>query len=103
MSVDFSDLNQACLDVFGQACTFTPAETGVPQTISGIIDSGVQLENATPGDGSIYARLWLDSSVDPIPAEGDEISSASTIYKIARVEQDPGGGLWLLLRKDRDF
>jgi hypothetical protein len=103
MACDFSGLNRACLYVFGQAFTFTPAATGAPQPITGILDSGVEPESRAPGDGSVYARLWLEATVDPVPTEGDEIASDTTVYKIVRTEQDTAAGLWLLLRKDRDL
>lgn len=102
MSVDFSVINQACLSAFGQAFTFTPAATGEAQSVSGILDSGVQPENVPAGDGSIYARLWLVTIVDPIPVAGDEIARSSTVYLVVQVEADSAGGIWLLLRKDRD-
>jgi len=103
MTMDFAVLNEACLDVFGQACTFTRADTREELVVTGILEEGVELEGAAPGDGSIYAQLWLPASdINPAPEPGDEISTASTIYKILRIEQDAGGGMRILLRKDRD-
>lgn len=100
--VDWSGLNGACLSSFGQALTFTPASTGVDQSVNGILDTAAEPETDAPGDGTIYARLWLKApDPDPAPEPGDEISTSTTVYKIVRLERDAGGGLWLLLRQDR--
>jgi hypothetical protein len=104
----FGDLvdgvNQACLQAFGQAYTFTPAETGIAQTITGILSEGAQLEESAPGDGSSSAVLFVKSgSITPEPAGGDEIASATTIYKVLLPKRDSGGGLILLLRKHEDI
>jgi hypothetical protein len=98
-----SGLNKSCLSSFGQQLVFTPQAPGAePSTITGILETGVELEQTAPGDGSIYVRLWLNSSaIVPAPQKGDEISSATTVYKILRIEEDAGGGTWLLLRQDR--
>lgn len=102
MSFDPSPLNEACLEAFGQAFTFRPAEGGEPQVITGILDAGIEPEEGTPGDGSTYALLWLDATaIDPRPQKGDEIESATTVYVIVRVEEDAGRGLRMLLRQDR--
>jgi hypothetical protein len=102
-----SGVNGGCLAVFGQSFTFTRVtslEAGdVPLAITGILDAGVQPEDAPPGDGSTYAKLWVQSSdIDPAPQRGDEVSSATTVHKIVNLQEDAGGGLWMLLRKDRD-
>jgi hypothetical protein len=100
--VDFSTINQGCLSAFGQPFSFTPQTTGIAQSITGILDSGVELEDVAPGDGSTYARLWIDpSALAPSPQQGDEIASATTVYKIVKMQEDAGGGLWMLLRYDR--
>ena len=110
--MSFDDLvagvNAACLDSFGTLYTFTrvaslkEGETAVPQTITGILETGYEPEDKAPGDGSTYARFWLQTTdVSPAPAKGDEIASATTIYKIVRMEEDAGRGLWILLRQDR--
>jgi len=100
--VDFSRINRACLDSFGQAFIFRPAATRVAQAITGILDSGVQPEEASPGDGSTYALLWLQATdIDPPPEKGDEIASDTTVYKVVRIEEDAGNGLRMLLRQDR--
>ncbi|MBN2118508.1 MAG: hypothetical protein JW730_18185 [Anaerolineales bacterium] len=102
MAIDFARMNEACLKVFGQALIFTRSATQEEISIEGILVSGAEPEEVAPGDGSIYARLWiLDSEIDPAPGSGDEISTDTTIYKIVRLEADAGGGLVLLLRQDR--
>ena len=103
MALDFADLNEACLEQFGQTLTFTHAATGYEQVIVGIIGAGPEPESAEPGQGSVYALLFLrNGDVAPPPAEGDEVSSGTTVYKYVRQEPDAAHGTTLLLRKDRD-
>ena len=100
-------INESCLSAFGQDFTFTrgtyseePYEE--PLTVAGILESGVEPEEGAPGDGTVYARLWIQASaIDPAPEKGDEFANATTVYKIMQLQQDAGGGLWLLLRQDR--
>jgi hypothetical protein len=102
------DVNASCLSAFGEDFLFTPAATleepdPADQAITGILEPGAELEDSVPGDGSVYARLWIEAdALDPAPAAGDEISSTTTVYKIVRIQEDAGGGMWLLLRRDRD-
>lgn len=99
---DFTLMNEACLSVFGQALTFRRNLTGESQSVLGILESGVELEEVPPGDGSVYAKLWIHSAdIVPAPEPGDEFSTAMTAYKIVRMENDAGGGLLMLLRQDR--
>ncbi len=102
MTFDPGPLNTACLDAFGQAYTLTYSLTAESRPVTGILCSAAEAEASAPGDGSAYARFWLQAGdVDPVPVEGDEISSATTVYKVVRRERDEAGGLWLLLRQDR--
>jgi hypothetical protein len=102
LAVDFSGLNEACLSAFGQAFMFTRNVTGDSQSVIGILEAGIELEEVPPGDGSIYAKLWIQSAdIVPAPEAGDEFSTATTVYKIVRMEKDAGGGLLMLLRQDR--
>lgn len=98
-------VNQACLNTFGRAFVFRRIESSPPAesfSISGILESGIETEDMPPAEGSTYARLWMQSGdIDPAPQKGDEIASGTTVYKIVRMEEDAGGGLWLLLRQDR--
>jgi hypothetical protein len=100
-----STVNAAIVSTFGKEYAFTRVESeeeGEELTITGVLDTGYEPEDRPPGDGSIYARFWLQASdIDPAPENGDEIASATTVYKIVRSDNDAGGGLWLLLRKDR--
>jgi len=97
------NLNASMLATFGQSFTFTPAlAPSTPVTITGILETGAELEDVAPGDNSIYCRLWVQSSDFTVgPLVGDEVSSATTVYKIVRLQEDAGGGLWLLLGQDR--
>lgn len=98
-----ANLNASMLAAFGQSFTFTPAETSwAPFTVTGILEAGAELEDVAPGDGSIYARLWVQSSdFTTALVAGDGVSSSTYVYKIVRMQEDAGGGLWLLLRQDR--
>jgi len=98
-----ANLNASMLAAFGESFIFTPAAApSTPVSITGIMESGSELEEDAPGDGSIYARLWVKSSdFSTAPVAGDEVASASTVYKVLRVQEDAGGGTWLLLRQDR--
>ncbi len=106
--MDFSSLNDSCLVVFGQEFLFTrvtSAPEGAPVDpvpITGIPDPGARLEQSAPGEDSTYMELWIqEGTVDPAPAKGDEISTATTVYKIVDKPEDAAGGITLLLRKDR--
>jgi hypothetical protein len=104
--MSFEDLvggvNKSCLGSFGREFTFTPASSSEPITITGILEAGAEQEETAPGDGSTYARLWINAAdISPAPQRGDEISSATTVYKIVRMQEDAAGGLWILLRQDR--
>jgi hypothetical protein len=103
VAVYFSRPLNACLTHLRQAFTFTPAATGLPQSVAGILIEGSELEEHAPGDGSTYAALTVSSAIVPIPAAGDEIASATTTYQVLKPERDLGGGLRLLLRKHEDI
>jgi hypothetical protein len=97
------NMNASMLAAFGQTFTFTHAEgPWTTLSVTGILESGSEVEDVAPGDSSIYCRLWVQSSdFTEAPAVGDEVSSATTVYKIIRMQEDAGGGLWFLLRQDR--
>ena len=95
-------VNEVCLAVFGQTLTLTRALTADSLPIVGILEEGIEPEDRPPGDGSVYAGFWTAaSSADPPAETGDEISTATTVYKIVRIQQDAGSGFRMLLRKDR--
>ncbi len=102
---DFELINEACLDQWGQALTHTPAATPEStQALTGIVDQGVEPEDKPPGDGSTYAKLFLQAAgLDPAPVLGDEIATSSAAYIVVRIQEDAGGGISILLRKDRDL
>jgi hypothetical protein len=100
MVVDFGRVNESCLSAFGQDFMFTHSQSGESEILSGILESGVQLEQQVPGDGSVYALLWIKAGALSIsPEKGDQILSGTTIYTILRIESDAGGGIRLLLRQ----
>ncbi len=88
-------LNAACLDMFGRQVTYRPA-AGAPVAITGILDTGVRLEESSPGT---YAVLFLRTSDLPsAPERGDEVEIDGETYKVFEVEADAGGGVKLALR-----
>ncbi len=101
----FELINEACLAEWGQALVHTPAATPeAHQDVTGILDRGVEPEDKPPGDGSTYASLFLRAAaVNPAPVLGDEIATGSTAYVVVRIVEDAGGGMTILLRKDRDL
>ncbi len=104
MALDFADLNEACLEEFGQTYTYKHAATGDEQPVVGVIEAGPEPESTEPGEGSVYALLFLrNGGIAPPPAEGDEVSSGTTVYKYVRQEPDVADGTVMLLRKDRDL
>ncbi|MBN1567929.1 MAG: hypothetical protein JXA73_08770 [Acidobacteria bacterium] len=104
MTVDFSRINAADLRKFGGSYALTRINSGTGSlAFTGIPDSGPEEEDVAPGDGSTYLYLWANASdFSPRPARGDEISTATTVYKIVDLQEDPAGGLLLKLRYDRD-
>jgi hypothetical protein len=96
-------VNKACLGIFGQALKFIRIQSGAETlSITGILESAAEFEESSPGDCSVYARLWIRAAdIDPPPERGDEIATESAVYKILDIEQDAGGGLRMLLRQDR--
>ena len=103
MAVDFTRVTDACLIAFGGSFTFTRVTPpGVSQTITGCVVPGIEPEDSAPGDASTYFGLLIATdALSPAPIEGDEVSTATTIYKIFRLDKDEAGGLLLYLRKDR--
>ncbi len=105
----FSDLvdrmNAICLDVFGESYALkrvASAPIGEEKTITGILTEGVQLEDQAPGDGSTYAVLTLlGEAVSPSPEKSDEITTATTVYTVVRVEKDRSRRTRMLLRVER--
>ncbi len=88
-------LNSTVLSAFGRQITYRPA-AGTPVVVTGILDTGVRLEESSPGT---YAVLFLCSSDLPSPpARGDEVEIDETTYKVFEVEADAGGGVKLALR-----
>jgi hypothetical protein len=108
MSFDelLDELNDSCLSVCGgqefaylRVVSLPEDETG---TFVGIIDTGAEPEEVGPGDGSTYMRVWGGGDLIGLALlKGDEVSTATTVYKIVNMHEDEGRGLWLLLRQDR--
>ena len=105
----FSDIadtiNDAVLDAFSEEelFTLTRIQSGDGTlTFRGVLGPGAEPENQAPGAGSILAELFTKASnINPGPEKGDEISTATTVYKIVDLHKDGGLGLTLTLRQDR--
>ena len=96
-------VNSVCLSTFGQEFTLKRFATGTTETITGILEAGVLPEENAPGDGSVYASLWVRAAdLATAPQRGDEVSSSTTVYKVLDIERDVDGGLRMQLRMDRD-
>ncbi len=88
-------LNAACLDVFGGQVTYRPA-AGAPVVVTGILETGVRLEESSPGT---YAVLFLRTADLPsAPERGDQVEIDGETYKVFEIESDAGGGVKLALR-----
>jgi hypothetical protein len=104
-----ASLNSACLSVFGTTSLTFSRVTSLPEdeesdefSIAGIIEPGADPEQQAPGDGSTYARLFIDvNTILPSAQNGDEITAGTTVYKIVQIQEDGGEGVLYLLRKDR--
>jgi len=88
-------LNAACLAAFGREVVYCPA-AGAPFTVTGVLETGVRLEETAPGT---YAVLFLRLADLPHPPEcGDEVEIDGVTYKVFEVEADAAGGVKLALR-----
>jgi hypothetical protein len=88
-------LNAACLGVFGRQVLYRPVG-GNPIVVTGILETGVRLEENAPG---IYALLFLRATdLSSPPERGDEVEIDGATYKVFEVEADAGGGVKLALR-----
>lgn len=88
-------LNAACLAAFGREITYSPA-TGAPFTVTGVLETGVRLEETAPGT---YAVLFLRRGDLPqLPERGDKVEIDGSGYKVFEVEADAAGGVKLALR-----
>jgi hypothetical protein len=102
VAVDLTIVNTSVLGAFGQSFTLKRAGTGLSETITGILEPGLESEDLAPGEGSISARLFVDSSLlTPAPEKGDEVWTATTIYIVVGLIEDANKGLRLILRQDR--
>jgi hypothetical protein len=105
--VSFADLvstaYRVCLNTLGQSYNYTSQTPGAtPITVTGKLTAGAELEPDAPGAGSVNAILFVHATdISPAPANGDEIASATTVYKIVQVLQDSGDRIALHLRQDR--
>ncbi len=90
-------LNRACLATFGRQVTYKPA-AGAPVPVTGIVQTGVQLEGRAPG---VYVVLFLRASDLPsAPDVGDAVEIDGASYKVFELEADAGGGVKLALRRE---
>lgn|GEM_PF-2486031 len=88
-------LNQACRDRFGEAVTFTPQSTGVPESITAAFQrepedrtlASMNIEHVTT-DPIIDLRL-ADCSVSP--ERGDSFVARGVTYNVIKVHDDSAG------------
>jgi hypothetical protein len=103
MAVSWDALNLQALSAFSINAIHTNL-LGTETAIQGVLDTGVQPEDAAPGDSSTYAKFWTPSSTfSSGPEPRETITIGSSVYTIVRKEIDAGGGLWILLRHKRDL
>ena len=101
-------LNDSCLAACGgQECGFARVvslpQPGDPATVAGILDVGVEPEGIAPGEGSAYAKFWGAQALVALKLmKGDEINTATHVYKIVDMREDGGRGLWMILHLDRE-
>jgi hypothetical protein len=103
LGVDFSKHNKVFPRTFGRTCIFTPAATGIPQEIRGVLGAGASPEGLPPGESMNMVLFIARQEIDPTPAAGDEIQIGATVYKVLGLPESDieGAGLYLPLRKDR--
>jgi hypothetical protein len=80
------------------SCTFTPAATDTPQTITGILKRTPEMEAMQQAFGSTNMFLfvrWAD--ITPNPKRGDSIVVNDFNYEIGELEIDRAGGAVLKL------
>ena len=88
-------LNAACLGVFGRQVLYRPA-AGDPIVVTGILETGVRLEENAPGTYALLFLRLMDLPQPPAPADEVEIDGAT--YKVFEMEADAAGGVKLALR-----
>lgn len=101
--MDFSILNSVCSAVFGDACTYTPASTGVGVALTVIWGEDESAEQKNRAAKAMAFAILTDFAAAPL--KGDEITKAGKVYKVAEDPKDglDGiGGVTLILRYVRD-
>ncbi len=89
-------LNTTVLGAFGREVAYT-ATTGDTVSISAVVETAKETEDATPG---VYAVLFLRLGDLPWPPKrGDTVVIDNTFYKVFDIEADGGGGAVLRLRQ----
>jgi hypothetical protein len=83
--------------------TFTPAATGTPQAITGVLKRTPEMEAMQQAFGSTNMFLfvrWAD--ITPNPQRGDSIVVNDFTYEIGELEVDRVGGATLKLKRNGD-
>ncbi len=88
-------IHNGLLVAFGDEITYTP-DGGDAETITGILDSGDDFEERTPGAQHSLWVVLADFTVEP--SKGDAVVVDSADYRIIAVRKDGDGGAYLDLQ-----
>ena len=101
MSISFEGLNSACVSVFGDTVSYTPASTGVPVSIVAIKQDPSTLLGENPGG---YIALWVDlfDWVGAVPVKGDTITIGADTWTLFELREDGASGMNLIFARTLD-
>lgn len=107
MTVDFAAHNPVFLRAFGESYTLTRSEDlddspPATEAFTAVSCDLPEDESNPPGDGSNYLFLWISiADFSDLPDTGDEVSTATTVYKIVDKKVDGASGMYFKCRYDR--
>lgn len=88
------------LATFGREVTYSP-ESGAPFELTGILESGAQRDETSPGSYAVL--LAKTSAFAASPVRGDEVTVGNSIYKVVELEADVEGGVRIGLHFNRSL
>lgn len=94
---DFSDLNAAGVDTFGQLVTYRP-NTAVDFELRAVIGAPRQLEELSPGTAT-FIRARLADFADQPPENGDIVSIGESDYYVVQFAVDVSGIVGIALNR----
>lgn len=93
-------VSTAVRNVWGQPVTYTPASTGVPESITAVLDVR-WMELAGAGEASQSAQVTTLSvrsdDLTVYPAQGDTLTTGGVNYRVDDVQTDNGDMPLLIL------